>query len=482
MPFDKAGANGEIIHTLNFLVECRTLYPEHCSLFSRRPLDEEDVTVSDLSTSPILPPELSGPTGTISQTAPSPGEPPASPPATKRLLPSMLVNALVLFATYAGLIAILLPTQVALLDPRDKIGNLAIVTTVSFVFTLFAQPIVGAFSDRTRSRFGRRLPWMVLGAAVGGVFLLGLGSLKSLLWITVFWVVIQVALNALQGPLTAIVPDRLPRNKRGTASAMMGVGMQIGGTLGVLLAGQLASAVGIGYMTFGIVVIVVTVLFALFNKDWSSRGASVPPWKWGQFFAGFWINPRKHPDFFWAFTARFLLILGYFVVSAYQLYILTDYIHLSLKAAPGFAGILSLVALVPTMIAIVVAGWWSDRAGRRKVFIYAASVVMVISLAFPLVMPTTTGMIVMSILNGIGFGLYMACDTALMTEVLPGGGAAAGKDLGILNVATNIPQAMSAALAALIITAFGGYPALFVFGMVFVVLAALALIPIKSVK
>ncbi len=98
-----------------------------------------------------------------------------------------------LFATYGGLIAILLPTQILLLDEKHKVANLAIVTTTSFVFTLFAQPIAGALSDRTRSPFGRRIPWMVLGALVGGVLLLGMGSLQDLIWITVFWVVIQVA-------------------------------------------------------------------------------------------------------------------------------------------------------------------------------------------------------------------------------------------------------------------------------------------------
>ena len=96
----------------------------------------------------------------------------------------------------------LLPNQVLAIDEANKVSNLAIVTTVSFIFTLFAQPIVGALSDRTRSRLGRRAPWMILGAAVAAVFLVGLGSLSSIVWITVFWVVIQVALNALQGPLT----------------------------------------------------------------------------------------------------------------------------------------------------------------------------------------------------------------------------------------------------------------------------------------
>lgn len=422
------------------------------------------------------------PTGAISATAPVAGEPPQSPPPTKALLPSVLVASLALFATYGGLGAVLLPTQVALIDGENKIANLAIVTTVSFIFTLFAQPIVGAFSDRTRSRFGRRAPWMVGGAVVGGIFLLGLGSLTSILWITVFWVVIQVALNALQGPLSAITPDRFPREKRGAASAMFGIGTQVGITLGILAAGALAANLGVGYSAFGIAVIVATVLFVVVNHDWSSKDASVPAWSWKAFFAGFWINPRKNPDFAWAFAARFLLILGYFVVTAFQLYILTDYIGLSLGEAQAGMGTLALVSLVPTLGAIILAGWWSDRIGRRKVFVYAASAIMVASLTVPIFMPDFTGMIIMSVLNGVGFGLYMATDGALMTEVLPGDGAAAGKDLGILNVATNIPQAMSPALAGIIIASFGGYPALFVFGIVAVIAAALVLIPIKSVR
>lgn len=428
------------------------------------------------------PTTLVAPTGAISAAAPMPGEPPQSPPPTRALLPGILVTALTLFATYGGLIAILLPTQIALIDEQNKVANLAIVSTVSFVFTLFAQPIVGAFSDRTRSRFGRRTPWMVGGALIGGIFLLGLGSLTSLVWIAVFWVIIQVSLNALQGPLSALTPDRFPREKRGAASAMFGIGSQIGMTVGIMIAGALAANIGVGYSAFGIAVIVVTLLFVLVNRDWSSKAAAVPAWSWRRFFAGFWINPRKHPDFAWAFAARFLLVLGYFVVTAFQLYILTDYIGMPLDEAQGAVVTLTLVAFVPTLIAIGISGWWSDRIGRRKVFIYAASVIMVAGLAAPLLMPNMTGMTVMSVINGVGFGLYMSVDAALMTEVLPGGGAAAGKDLGILNVATNIPQALSPAIAGVIIASFGGYPVLFVFGIVAVIAAALVLIPIKNVR
>lgn len=423
----------------------------------------------------------SGTTAPTEWPANVPGGPAVSPPANKRLLPSLLLSSLTLFATYGGLVSILLPTQVALIDEANKVANLAIVTTTSFIFTLFAQPIAGALSDRTRSKFGRRIPWMLMGAFVGGIFLLGIGSLKDILWVTVFWVVIQVALNFLQAPLTTITADRFPRSKRGTASAMMGLGMQLGMTAGVMLAGAMGTKVGLGYSTFGIAVIATTILFAVLNHDWSSKESSVSPFKWGDFFKGFWVNPKKHPDFAWAFAARFALILGYFVVMTYQLYLLTDYIGMSLEAGQKAVVTLALAGFLPTIIAIVVSGLWSDKVGKRKIFIYVASAIMVVGLTMPIIMPTMTGMITMAVINGLGFGLYMSVDAALMTEVLPSEGTDAGKDLGILNVATNIPQAMSPAIAGMIITAFG-YAPLFVFAIIFVIIGAIVIAPIRSVR
>ncbi|MFT4234781.1 MAG: MFS transporter [Microbacterium sp.] len=422
-------------------------------------------------------------TGVITSEPPAAGEAAASPPATRRLLPSMLVAGLTLFATYAGLIGILLPTQVQLVFGEDGAeANLAVVTTTSFIFTLFAQPLVGALSDRTRSRFGRRAPWMVIGALIGGILLLGLGSLTQLVWITVFWVVIQVALNFLQAPLTTITADRFPREKRGGASAMLGIGMQVGGMVGIMVASALAAQYGVAYRIFGIAVIVITVLFVVVNRDWSSKDAAAEPFRWGAFFKGFWVNPRKHPDFAWAFAARFLLVLGYFVVSSYQLYMLQKYIGLSLTDAQGAVLTLTLVAFVPTVLAIGLSGVWSDRVGRRKVFIYVASAIMAVGFLMPVLLPSMAGMIAMAVIIGIGFGVYMSVDAALMTEVLPNASGAAAKDLGILNVATNIPQALSPTVALIIISSLGGYSMLFVFAIVFVILAAVATWPIKGVR
>jgi MFS family permease len=396
-------------------------------------------------------------------------------------MPSLIVLAFVMFASYAGLGQVLLPNQLASLDPSHKVQALTLISSVSFVFTLLTQPIIGTFSDRTRSRMGRRGPWIVIGGAVGGLLLVGIGSLTSVVWVGIFWIVLQVSLNAVQGPFTAIIPDRYPRRRRGVASAMFGIGTSLGLTIGVVAAGQLAAKLGVAYAAFGGLILIVALLFVVLNRDYSSKGADVEPLTWRTLVAGLWISPRKNPDFAWAFGARFFFILGYFMVLFFELYLLTDYVRLSLPEANKTIGILALLTLATTLPAVLIGGIVSDRIGRRKRFIYIASVMVAIGFLVPLILPTIAGMAIMSAVSGIGFGLYTACDTALMTEVLPKDGATAGKDLGILNVATNLPQALSTVAGGVLISLLG-YEALFVFGIVFVIAAVFMLRPIKSVR
>lgn len=398
------------------------------------------------------------------------------------LLWSMLITYLILFGTYAGVIAILLPAQLEVINSANKATNLALVTSISSIATLFAQPIVGAFSDRTRSKAGRRSPYIVIGGAVGGLMLIGLQSLTNIFWITVCWVLIQVSLNALQGPVSTIVSDRFERDQRGTASAFLGVGTSVGATIGIIIAGRLVTHLGIGYNTFGIAMIVVAVAFVLFNRDYSSKNMPIESMNWGEFIRSFWISPRKHPDFAWAFAGRFVMILGYQAIQAYLLYILMDYLGLSTAEAGEFAGIVSLITMITMTISTLSAGKISDKLNRRKPFVFFSTVIMAVALLIPIVSPSKTGMLLYAGVVGIGYGAYMAVDMALMVDVLPSQGNA-GKDLGVLNIATNIPQALSPLIAAALLGASqGNYATIFIFAIIMVFSSSFLVLPIKSVK
>lgn len=415
-----------------------------------------------------------------SETA-SPGAPVARP-AGRALSPWLTVQAIVTFAAFAGVQSVLIPNQMTLLDPAGKVAGFAAATSTFAVVTVIVQPVVGAFSDRTRSRFGRRAIWMMLGAALGAFAMAALSLSNSVPAIVFFAGVLSLGVNAVLAPLTATVADRYPRERRGGASALFGLGSLLGGTLGSMAAGALAAQLGVAYGVFGVALLVVTFLFLLFNRDFSSKTMHVEPFRLRGFLASFWVDPRKHPDFGWGFLARFCFVLGYYTVASFTFFLLTDYVGLSLPEANANVGIIGLAALPAMVVSILVSGYLSDRLGRRKIFLWVATGILVVGFLIPLAMPTVPGIILLSVFTGFGYGVYQSADMALMTEIIPGGGVNAGKDLGILNIATGIPQAMAPAIAAVVIQTALGFTGFFVLGAIAVILGALALIPIKSVR
>ncbi len=82
---------------------------------------------------------------------------------------------------------------------------------------------------------------------------------------------------------------------------------------------------------------------------------------------------------------------------------------------------------------------------------------------------------------GLGFGMYLSVDQALITQVLPVAKDRA-KDLGIINIANSAPQVLAPAVAGVAITYLGGYRGMFLLAAVVTLLGALAVIPIRSVR
>lgn len=392
-----------------------------------------------------------------------------------------LVNA-VLLSCYAAFVVIFVPNQVQAIDAAQKVGNLAIVTTAASIATIFVQPLVGALSDHTRSRLGRRAPWVLIGASGAAVFMLLLAGVATLVWLTIFYVLVMILLNTLNAPIPAIITDRVPQHKRGAASAVLAMGTLVGMGAGVIVAGFFAEMIGIGYAAFAALVLLSAFGFVLFNRDFSSKDSPRAPFAWRAFIAGFWVSPRRHPDFAWAFAARFLMILAYQGVQSYLLYILRDHIHMTPDASNAFAGILTVVQLLAALVSTYASGKLSDALQRRKPFVVGASLIMGCALAIPLLWPTETGMIALAALFGLGYGVYLSVDLALMTQVLPAEGVSSGRDLGILNVATTLPQALTPLVAWALIGLTGGYTSIFVAGIVFAVLGAVAILPIKGAR
>mgnify|MGYP000855742170 FL=1 len=361
--------------------------------------------------------------------------------------------------------------------------SISLMMMIGSFFTLFAQPIVGVISDRWRSPFGRRAFWIVAGAIGGAVFMVGLRYSSTVALLTVFWTVGQVSLNFMQAPLSTTVADRVPENRVGMVSGLSGVGMMAGFTGGSVVAGLLFNRLGLDtYFVFALAVVAGALLFVALAKDRSSKDLEVKPFDWVGFFKGYAIPLRDH-DFRWTWIARFFMFFGYTAISNFVLYILQSHIQPALSASEAnetFAG-LSSAALPGQLIMMLIAGRLSDMVGRRKPFVIGSSAFIAAILLIPLLVPTLPAFYVFYILLAASYGMYMAVDVALFIDVLPDK-EAAGRDLGVANVASNIGQMLAPVAAGQIVALTAGYSALFIMSIVAVAVSAAAIIPVRKVK
>jgi MFS family permease len=406
-------------------------------------------------------------------------DPPTPIKGVRRLLGWIIPANFGIFLIWGAVPGILLPAQIAAqFGEADKVANLTIVATIGAFCSMLAQPIAGQISDRTRSRFGRRAPWIFLGSLAGGLALIGLAFANSLVGVIVAWSLVQITYNIAQGPLSAVMPDRVPLNRRGTFAALSGIGLMVGAIGGQVIGSMFLGSIAAGYVTFAVFSLVILTLFIVFNPDYSSKEIEREPFRLGDFLRTFWVNPIKHPDFFWAFTGRLLLYTGYFAVTGFQFFLLTDYFGVE---KPGdVIPMLGLISLAGILLATVVSGPLSDKVGRRKPFVFASSVVTGLALVVPWVWPDLTAWMIMTFVAGLGFGMFQAVDTALMSEVLPSAKSFA-KDLGVVNIAATLPQTLAPGVAGAIVLSMG-YAALFPVGIVLSIVGAFAVWPIKAVK
>lgn len=205
------------------------------------------------------------------------------------------------------------------------------------------------------------------------------------------------------------------------------------------------------------------------ERTWADVGRSfVPP-------------TRNARDFYLALLGRFTFVIGCFMISGYQLYILQKYCHLSDSAAASTLQVMALISVVTTILAAVVSGPLSDFLQRRKIIVAVSCVVIAVGMVFPFFMPNPTGMFIYAALAGIGNGCYMSVDQALNVDVLPNA-EEAGKDLGILNLANTIGQVLAPGCTTLVIGMFGGYRMVFPVAIVCLLVGTFFIMMIRKVK
>jgi MFS family permease len=398
-----------------------------------------------------------------------------------RVLIGQVIVKLAVFATYAAFISVLLPSRVAELDPANKVAALATISTAAFAVTAISQPLVGALSDRTRSRLGRRIPWMIAGAAVGGLAIGFLGGAPTVVLAGLLWAVAQLALHGLEVSMDAYLVDAFAPGRRGVAAGVTGFALVAGTATGALLAGTLATRPAIASWVLAALIGMTVLVFALIVRD---RSAGLPAPRRQSLLSGVRAAGAAlaaHPDFAKILIWRIAYSIAYSVVFAYLLYILTDLIEVPKADAARMVALATALGSVAAAISVVGGGWLSDRLRRRRVFILVGNAAIVAGNVLLLVRPTVPAVIVAAILFGAGLGLSISCGRALASQVLPSPETGAATGLGLLSTAANVGQAAAPAIGGLVI-AIGGYPGAFAVSIAGALIGAAAIAAVKTVR
>ncbi|MGW1343215.1 MFS transporter [Kribbella sp. NPDC002412] len=379
------------------------------------------------------------------------------------------------FAAWLGPIQVLLAKQSEAVAPGNKEFVFGLVTGIGAAVSVVANPVAGAISDRTTSRLGRRVPWVLAGALGGVVGLLVLSGVASVAWMLVGWCLVQLFGNALLAAITAAVPDRVPTLQRGSVGGWVALSQVLGALVGTGLATYFGG-IGAGYVACAVFLLVSVLPYLVGSGD--ERLTSRPPLVVREFVRGFWISPRRYPDFGWGWLTRFLFNVGNALGTLYLFYYLQDEVRVD---EPDTAVlILTAIYSVCVLVTSVVFGTWSDRIARRKIFVTWSGVVMALAGVVLAFWPTWPGAVLGAVVLGAGFGVYLSVDFALLTQILPNARDRA-KDLGVINIANSLPQVFAPALAAPIVKHLGGYPVLYLLAATVTLLAGLLVRRIRSV-
>ncbi len=393
---------------------------------------------------------------------------------------------------WGALVAIVLPSQITAIvgDAHKEFYN-GLIPPIGALVSLMITPVAGALSDRSRSRWGRRRPFMLVGTIINIVFLLliaGLSTGSSIWLLLICYMGIQFGNNWSGGPYAGLIPDVVPEDRRGAASGWLGLMSALGTLIGALAAGQLVSA-GNYWPIYLLIIVALVVLLALtlWGVREQPRSDEVGRFEIGPFLRSFLLDPAVYRDFYWVLITRALVTIVIYSIFTFFQFFLKDIIGVANpeQQSSYLVGII-IATGIPTSI---VAGRLSDRYGR-KLLVYISGAVMAVASVIYIgvaLAPSLALTFVVGALFGFGYGAYQAVDWALAIDVLPGGEDAA-KDMGIWHVALVLPQILAPAVTGLILDALKrqslllGYIVVFVLTAVWFVLGTIFVRQIRGAR
>ena len=325
----------------------------------------------------------------------------------------------------------------------------ALVGLAGAILSILIQPTVGYISDFAVTRWGRRKPFIVVGSLLDVLFLLGIAYSNTLLALAAFVALLSVSTNIARGPFQGYVPDLVAEKQVGLASALVGMMQIVGNVTGVLLA---TFAVQAGSMPIALIAVAVVELVTMASVV-LRVGNGLPPRpregrSWVRIARATWATDilREH-SYLWLLASRFLFLTAGGILFNLAVQYLSQVHGLPQDEAAGAQRTMSILIVIAIVIVSVPAGRLSDRFGRKPV-IYVGCAIGAVAMLLGALAPNLAVAYLAALLYGIGGGVFIAVDWALMTDIIPR--ASSGRYMGLSNVATGASSPVSVAVGGII--------------------------------
>ena len=386
----------------------------------------------------------------------------------------------------------LLPVIFSNIDPAGKVWAVGTVAAVATVTAAIANYLFGALSDVTRSRFGKRTPWIVGGCVVMIAALIWVANSTTVWMVIVAWAVVAAAENAMMAAIVAQFSDRVAPKWRGRLSAGYAIGFVIAQNF-ALVGAQFLDRPKLGIYVLAAIAGVATIIHVLCLREPSNLDEPRVKFDAQKFLQYFSLPTKNARDYYLAVAGKFMMTTGATMVTSYQLFIFTDYFGLAEADAKGPISVMSAITMVLGAVFALAGGLLADHLHRVKLPVALSTALVGAGVLFPFFWQDPVSMFFYAAAIGIGNGLYNSVDNALNVAVLPNPDNA-GKDLGVINLANTLSQALAGLVGGAVITAFSitladgtidaaaGYHALFPIAFGINLVGAILFMLIRKVK
>jgi MFS family permease len=361
--------------------------------------------------------------------------------------------------------------------------------TAQAVFILTA-PLVGIWSDRTRSRFGRRRPFMLGGIALGMAGLVVIAVAPNVPVLMVGWVVAMFGWSNTGSAIMFLQADLVPEEQRGRISGFTGLSAQVAPVLGIgIVSAFIKTSTFLVFFVPGAVGVTLTLLFVFLGKDPDSRLLDLPADRISikKVFASYAFNARKYPDFGWNWFGRFAFFMGLYLNTTFGTFFYAQRLEVSVAEVGAIVAVIGLLGVVAAAAGAIGGGWLSDKLQRRKLFVLVGAVLFAGGALIEANAYSLPVLVVGSVVMNLSLAAFGAVDGAIVMAILPDR-TEAGRYMSVVQFAQKLPSAIAPLLAPLVITigavgSLKNYTLLYLMGGVFALLGGLIiLLKVKSVR